>query len=216
MRRNVDRQPAGLVPRCWGPLGLMVLLAGLSTAAVADPAAATDPLRITRYQLDSTHTSVAFAASHFGMSSMRGRFSGIKGQLEFDPVQGSGSLDLVIDPDSVDTGLRGLDAVLKSPQFFDTKEFPQARFQSTRFEFDGERLLAVHGTLNLHGVSQPLVLQAQRFRCAEVKIIVIRRFVCGGDFSAKILRSSFGMRQHLPDVGDEVQLDIAVEASPVK
>jgi polyisoprenoid-binding protein YceI len=171
---------------------------------------------LTRYQLDSSHTSVYFAVTHFGISTMRGRFMGISGQLAFDAAQGSGSLDLTIDPDSVDTGLRGLDAVLKSSQFFDTKEFPQARFQSTRFEFEGERLLAVHGTLNLHGVSQPLVLQAQRFQCREVKIIVLRRFVCGGDFSAKFLRSSFGMRQHLPDVGDEIALDIAVEASPVK
>ncbi len=169
-----------------------------------------------RYELDNLHTAVHFAVSHFEVSTMRGRFTSIKGQLEFDQDKGTGSLDLQIDPDTVDTGLRGLDGVLKSAQFFDTKEFPQARFVSSRFEFDGPRLLAVHGQLTLHGVNQPVVLQAQRFVCKEVKIIVLRRNVCGGDFQTKIKRSNFGMRQHLPDVGDEVTLDISVEATPIK
>ena len=168
------------------------------------------------YQLDNLHTAVHFAVSHFEISTMRGRFALIKGELEFDPVQATGSLDLTIDPDTVDTGLRGLDAVLKSDQFFDTKEFPQIRFVSNRFEFDGTRLIAVHGQLTLHGVTKPVVLQAQRFVCKEVKIIVLRRNVCGGDFQTKIKRSQFDMRRHLPDVGDEVTLDIAVEATPVK
>lgn len=167
------------------------------------------------YQIDSAHTAVHFAASHFDRTWLRGRFMGIKGQVEFDAAQKSGSLDLTLDPDTLDTGLRGLDSVLKSSQYFDTKEFPQVRFVSTKFEFDGERLQAVLGNLTLHGVTRPIRLQAKRFSCGEVKFLVLRRMVCGGDFHAEILRSSFDMRHALPDVGDLVLLDIAVEASPV-
>jgi polyisoprenoid-binding protein YceI len=165
-------------------------------------------------EIDSAHTSVHFAASHFDRTWLRGRFMGIKGTVEFDAAQKSGSLDLTIDPDTLDTGLRGLDTILKSAQYFDTKEYTQARFVSSRFEFEGERLLAVQGDLTLHGVTLPVRLQAQRFSCGEVRFLVLRRQVCGGDFHAEIKRSSFGMRHALPDVGDLVLLDIAVEASP--
>lgn len=166
------------------------------------------------YQIDTAHTAVHFAASHFDRTWLRGRLMGIKGQVEFDAAQKSGSLDLTLDPDTLDTGLRGLDSVLKSSQYFDTKEFPQVRFVSTKFEFEGERLQAVLGNLTLHGVTQPVRLQAKRFSCGEVKFLVLRRMVCGGDFHAEIKRSSFDMRHALPDVGDLVLLDIAVEASP--
>ncbi len=173
------------------------------------------PVYAATYQIDSAHTAVYFAASHFDRTWLRGRFMGIKGQVEFDAAQKSGSLDLTLDPDTLDTGLRGLDSVLKSSQYFDTKEFPQVRFVSTKFEFEGERLQAVLGNLTLRGVTRPVRLQAKRFSCGEVKFLVLRRKVCGGDFHAEISRSSFDMRHALPDVGDLVVLDIAVEASPV-
>jgi polyisoprenoid-binding protein YceI len=167
------------------------------------------------FEIDSSHTGVYFAASHFERTLVRGRFLGIKGKIEFDAASHSGSFDLDLDPERIDTGLRGLDAVLRSAQFFDTKEYPLVRFQSTRFEFDGEQLRTVHGMLSMHGVTLPLQLKTERFSCGEVKIVLLRRFVCGGEFRAQISRSSFGMRQFLPDVGDTVWLDIAVEASPV-
>ncbi len=173
------------------------------------------PVQAATYQIDSAHTAVHFAASHFDRTWLRGRIMGIKGQVEFDAAQKSGSLDLIIDPDTLDTGLRGLDSVLKSAQYFDTREFPQVRFISTKFEFEGERLLAVQGNLTLRGVTQPVRLLARRFSCGEVKFLVLRRMVCGGDFYAEIRRSSFDMKHALPDVGDLVMLDIAVEASPL-
>lgn len=167
------------------------------------------------YQIDSAHTAVYFSASHFDRTFMRGRFMGIQGVVEFDAAEKTGRLDINIDPDTVDTGLRGLDVVLKSAQFFDTKEFQVVRFQSNRFEFDGAQLQAVHGALTLHGKTLPVVLRATRFSCGEVKFLVLRRMVCGGDFQAKIQRSDFGMRHALPDVGDTVVLDISVEATPM-
>lgn len=200
--------PAWCRPGCCLPAAATWLLAALTLAGTSAP------LLAAPYQIDSAHTAVHFAASHFDRTWLRGRFMGIKGQVEFDAAQKSGSLDVSIDPDTLDTGLRGLDTVLKSSQYFDTKEFPQARFISTRFEFDGERLLAVQGDLTLHGVTLPVRLQAQRFSCGEVKFLVLKRHVCGGDFHAEIRRSAFGMRHALPDVGDLVLLDIAVEASP--
>jgi polyisoprenoid-binding protein YceI len=176
----------------------------------------TAPVMAASYQIDPSHTAIYFSAAHFERTFMRGRFMGIKGQVEFDAARKSGSLDINIDPDTVDTGLRGLDGILKSSQFLDTKEFQFARFKSSRFEFAGEQLQAVHGDLTLHGVTLPIILKASRFSCGEMKIVVLRRSVCGGDFQTQIQRSAFGMRHALPDVGDTVTLEISVEAFPME
>lgn len=185
---------------------LSLLLASLMQSAAVVQAA---PM-----VLDGSHTSAYFAVSHFDRSLVRGRFKRITGQIDFDEAKRSGSVDIRIDPDSVDTGLRALDDVLKSPQFFDTEQFPEIRFQSTGFEFDGERLHAVRGKLSMHGVSMPVQLLADQFKCGEVKVMVLRRQVCGGAFHTTIKRSAFGMTRFLPDVGDAVQIDISIEASP--
>ena len=172
------------------------------------------PLQAAEYKVDLSHTSVYFGLAHFERSQMRGRFNKIEvKQLQFDGE--SGQIDLQIDVDSVDSGSRLLDGIIKSEQFLDSKEYPYIRFQSKQFVFDGKQLQAVHGQLTLHGQTRPLSLQVQRFQCGEIKIVVFKRYVCGGDFSASILRSAFGIKQLLPDVGDEVQLQISIEALPV-
>lgn len=168
----------------------------------------------TPFVADASHTSVYFAASHFDRTQVRGRFGKVAVQLDFDEAGRTGSIDVHIDPASVDSGVRVLDSVLKSAQFFDAEQFPDIRFQSTRFEFDGERLRSVAGKLTMHGVTLPVQLQALRFSCGNVKIVLVQRYVCGGDFQATIQRSTFGMQRYLPDVSDAVQINIAIEASP--
>jgi polyisoprenoid-binding protein YceI len=45
-----------------------------------------------------------------------------------------------------------------------------------------------------------------------VPLGLLRRYVCGGDFRLVIKRSEFGMTRFLPEVGDEVELEISGEA----
>ncbi len=168
------------------------------------------------FTLDSTHTSVYFAASHFDRTMVRGRFNKVAGQIDYDEAKRTGSVDISIEVDSVDTGVRTLDTMLKSGQFFEAARFPEIRFQSTRFEFDGERLHAVSGKLTLHGVSLSAQLLATRFSCGEIKVFLSRSHVCGGDFQTTIQRSAFGMERFLPDVGDAVQIMISIEATPAR
>jgi polyisoprenoid-binding protein YceI len=165
------------------------------------------------YALDASHTSIHFAVSHFDISRMRGRIARITGTVQFDPAAKTGAVDLRIDPDSIDTGNRTLDSILRSDQFLDTAQTGDAYYRSSRFVFDGERLEAIEGTLILHGVVRPVRLAARRFTCKDVKAGIITRYVCGGEFQATILRSDFGMTRYLPDVGDQVELTISVEAS---
>ncbi|WP_149135454.1 YceI family protein [Cupriavidus campinensis] len=168
------------------------------------------------YNVDPTHTAVYFGASHFDRTTVRGRFNKLDGRILYDPATGMGSIDFTVDTDSVDTGNRSLDGVLRSPQFFDSQNFPVARFQGNRFVVEGGKLVAVEGQVSLLGVTHPLRLEADRFSCGRVVLFGVGRDVCGGDFHASLPRSAFGMTRFLPDVGDTVTLHIAVEATPAQ
>jgi len=165
------------------------------------------------FTLDASHTSIHFAVSHFDISLVRGRIAKVTGTVQYDPAAKTGAVDLRIDPDAIDTGNRTLDQILRSDQFLDTAQTGDARFGSSRFVFDGDRLAAIEGTLILHGVARPLRLVAQRFTCKDVKAGIVARHVCGGEFQTTIKRSDFGMTRFLPDVGDPVELAISVEAT---
>ncbi|MEM5276746.1 YceI family protein [Cupriavidus taiwanensis] len=189
-------------------LRALVLVAALGiTAAHAAPV---------EYTLDPAHTTVYFSASHFERSAVRGRFGKIDGRLVYDVDSGVGAIDVTVDLGSVDTGNRTLDGVLRSAQFFDIAEHPVARLRADRFVTEAGRLAVVEGELTLHGVTRPVRLQAERFRCGEVTLFGVRRQVCGGDFRTEVPRSAFGMTRFLPEVGDTVTLQVAVEASPAE
>lgn len=208
--------PARLLPRlavaaataAQGMLPMPVVLAMLAGSPGAVHAQARP------YAVDGTHTTVYFGATHFGRSTVRGRFNRIDGRILYDPASGSGSLDVTVDTASVDSGLSPLDGVLRSPQFLDAQGFPYARLRAQRFIVEQGRLVAVEGELSLHGVTHPVRLEAERFSCGEEAVFGIRREACGGDFRLTLSRSAFGMTRFLPDVGDMVTLQIAIEATP--
>lgn len=194
------------------PTSAIALTALAVVAALVAPASAV--AAPTEYTVDPIHTSVYFGASHFDRTTVRGRFGKIDGRIVYDPATGAGSIDFTVDTDSLDTGNRSLDGVLRSAQFLDAQNFPAARLQANRFVVEGGKLVAVEGQFSLHGVTQPLRLEADRFSCGQTVLFGVKRDVCGGDFHATFARSAFGMTRFLPDVGDTVTLQISVEAAP--
>ncbi|HBO82392.1 MAG TPA: polyisoprenoid-binding protein, partial [Cupriavidus sp.] len=95
----------------------------IAAALLASPALAAPAT----YTVDPTHTAVYFGASHFERTTVRGRFGKMDGRILYDPDSGTGSIDFTVDTDSVDTGNRSLDGVLRSAQFLDAQNFPVAR-----------------------------------------------------------------------------------------
>lgn len=165
----------------------------------------------TDFRLDPTHSFVHFEVVHFGASTLRGRFGPLEGSLEFDRAARRGRVQVVIDTAKVSTGLPVLDARLREPDFLSVEAHPQAFFVAERFDIDAQgRVTAVRGEFTLRGSSQPLELKATRFRCYTSPLI--RREVCGGDFEATLVRSSFGITHSLPFVADTVKLLVQVEA----
>jgi polyisoprenoid-binding protein YceI len=179
-------------------------------AAVAFVAAAAAAAPFT---LDTGHTRVLFAVPHYDLSLVRGRFTKVAGTVEFDAERKAGRIDVRVDPGIVDTGNRALDQILRGNQYLDAATYGDVRYAGERFVFDGERLAGIDGTLVLHGVARPLRLTAQRFTCKEVAAGIVTRYVCGGEFRATLRRSDYGIVQMLPDVGDQVELTIDVEAT---
>jgi polyisoprenoid-binding protein YceI len=186
---------------------LPVLFGSSATICVLTCFAAPIDLRI-----DPDHTFVHFAVLHTGVSSVWGRMASSRGTARLDPEQQTAEVSVELDPRSIDTGVKKLDAALVGEQFFDVGKFKTARFtgQSTKFadgvpvEFTGE--------LTLHGVTKPVQLIAQHFVCKQVKILVLDRYVCGGDLQTTLKRSDFGVDRYSSLVSDEVRVVISVEA----
>jgi polyisoprenoid-binding protein YceI len=81
--------------------------------------------------------------------------------LELDPKDlGKASVAVKIDAASIDTQVADRDAHLRSPDFFDVTKFPELSFVSNKVEQAGEAL-KIHGELTMHGVTKPVVLDAE-------------------------------------------------------
>jgi polyisoprenoid-binding protein YceI len=162
------------------------------------------------YVIDSSHTLPVFEVNHLGFSTQRGRFNETHGNLELDTKAHTGRVNLIIETKSIDMGSEKWDEHMRSKDFFNTQEFPTARFESEKFVFNGDQPVAAEGTLTLLGVSQPLHVKIERFHCGENPIV--KKAVCAADIEALIKRSDFGMTRYLPGVGDDVHILMPVEA----
>lgn len=163
------------------------------------------------YTIEPTHTFVSFEISHFGTSTNRGRWDKKEGTVQFDRAAKTGRVELSIDMTSINTGVAPFDGHLKGKDFFNVAEHPTAKFVGNKFNFAGDKVTSVEGTLTLLGKSNPVTLQAKQFNCYTNPIF--KREVCGGDFEATIARSQWGMVYGMPVVApDNVRLVIQVEA----
>ena len=168
------------------------------------------------YALDPTHTYPSFWVEHWGLSMLHGRFDRMSGSFSFDRAAKTGSTELKIETASITTGdsVKGTrpqsrDDHLKGGDFFNVKEFPTMTFKSTKVNFSGELPSGVEGQLTLLGVSKPVSLSFERFKCGQNPFTKKDR--CGGNAVGTFKRSDFGMKYAIPGVGDEIKLNIEFE-----
>ena len=194
--------------------GLLLSLALLSGGAAmaqssADSIASVAAGAAAVYRLDPTHTFVHWEVVHMGTSTIRGRFGKVAGNVQFDAKAHTLDVGMTVDTNSVDSGVPLLDALLRGSEMLDVKANPQAFFVAKNARFEGDVPRELRGEFTLRGISQPLTLRALRWNCAIN--LVFRREVCGGDFEAHIVRSSFGITHSLPLVADDVRIIVHVE-----
>jgi polyisoprenoid-binding protein YceI len=184
-------------------------LAGIGLAA-GGPARA----ELKTYQFDPVHTNVIFLVDHLGFSRMVGQFETFDGSLQLDPeALGQGAVSITIRTDSVDTDYEKRDAHLRSPDFFNAAEFPTLTFESTKVEPTGEKTARVQGNLTMLGVTKPVTLEMTLNRVGPHPSPQMAGVTVAG-FSGRtqLHRSDFGMTGMIPNIGDEVEIWLEVEA----
>ncbi|MCP3711696.1 YceI family protein [Paraburkholderia sp. CNPSo 3274] len=157
-------------------------------AFVATPALAA----ATTYNLDPMHTYPSFEADHFGgVSVWRGKFTKSSGTVTLDRAAKTGTVDVTIDASSIDTGNSQLDKHVSSTEFLDTAKYPTATYKGTSIRFDGDKPVEVIGSFTLHGVTKPLNLKIDSFKCFQNPML--KREVCGAEASAQFDRADYGV-----------------------
>jgi polyisoprenoid-binding protein YceI len=164
------------------------------------------------YQVDPGHTYPSFEADHFnGLSIWRGKMDHTQGTIVLDREAKSGTVDITVDASSIDFGHPKLNEHAKSPELFDVAKYPTITFKGTIASFKGDAPNEVDGQLTMHGVTKPLKLTLNQFKC--IMNPMMKKEVCGADASATLDRSAFGI-----DYGSkygfkqDVKLQIQVEA----
>lgn len=157
--------------------------------ALLAPAAA--PAATVHYTLDPTHTYPSFEADHMGMSTWRGKFDRSEGWVELDRAAGQGRLQVTVSLDSVDFGLDALNQWARGKDFFDVAHSPKAVYTGRLAGFVDGAPTRVEGTLSLHGVTRPMTLRIDHFKCMPHP--VYKREWCGADALGSFDRAAFGL-----------------------
>lgn len=183
-----------------------ILRAVVLAAAVLAPA--TSAVRAAEtYDVDKSHSSILFRVKHLGVSYAYGRFNDFSGTVVVDADAAKCSVEIVAKTESVDSNDAKRDQHLKSPDFFNVKQFPALSFKSTKVAISGEKY-EVTGDLTMKGVTKPLTVVLDRVGSGKDPWGGYRT---GFEGTFTVKRSDFGMN-YMPDgIGDEVKILISIE-----
>lgn len=155
------------------------------------------------YDIEPGHTFPSFEADHMGLSVWRGKFNKSSGKVVLDRAAAKGSVEITVDMDSIDYGLDIMNSKAKSPELFDAARYPTSVFKGQLDGFVNGAPTKVVGALTMHGVTKPLVLQINRFKCMPHPML--KRDWCGADALATLNRADYGI-----DAGKDWGFDMSV------
>ena len=142
-----------------------------------------------------------------GLSYVHGRFNAFSGGFKLDsgdPAKNSFTLD--IKSQSVDTNNSGRDTHLKSPEYFNARQYASVSFKSTSVKpVDGG--YEVSGDLTLRGETKPVAFTLKGGKTAQFQGGTHIGF--STDFVIK--RSDFAVGKPSPALGDDVMVSIGLE-----
>ena len=159
------------------------------------------------YKVDPVHSSVVFSIKHFGVTDFYGNFKQISGTVTFDSADPSkSSVELTVPVESLDTRNEKRDQHLKSPDFFNAKQFPAITFKSNKIEGSGDSY-KISGDLTIHGVTKPITVDFKKG--GENKGQKETRN--GGETRFAIKRSDYDMKFMAGPLGDDVNIILSLE-----
>jgi polyisoprenoid-binding protein YceI len=161
---------------------LLIILFAVSTATAAS----------TTYTLDPDHTHPSFEVDHFGgLSTWRGTFKKTSGTVTIDSEAKSGTVNVVIDTATIDFAHDKLNEHATSPEMLDAAKYPSAEYKGKFVDFANGAPRTISGALTLHGVTKPVTLTINSFKCFEHPML--KKQVCGADASGTFNRADFGV-----------------------
>lgn len=185
----------------------------LLTAALATGTTGAFAAPVT-YQLDPAHTNVIAQWDHFGFSKPSANFGQAKGMLVYDADNPTvSSVEVTLPLSGLNTFTAKFDEHLRTADFFDAAQFPEATFKSTHVEAAGEGKLKVSGDLTIKGITHPVVLDVTLNKVGQN---MGKQPTIGFDATTTLKRSDFGVGMYAPAVSDEVHIRITTEASVAK
>ena len=187
-------------------LSLLVAALGFFAAAAhAEPAT---------YALDPSHSFATWEIAHFGTSTNRGRFNKTAGTVTLDKAAKTGSLDVTVDTTSLDTGTAAFTKHVSSDEILNVAAFPTAHLVANKFTYGADgKVTQIDGNLTLLGKTNPVTLKADNFNCYNSPMV--KREVCGGDFSMAVTRSQYGVSYGL-NYGFPDTIKIVIQVEGVK
>ncbi len=178
-------------------------LATIAALATSGPLLAADS-----YAVDASHSAALFSVSHLGISNTHGRFNAIAGTLTWDAADPAASaITVSIKTDTVDTASEKRDQHLRSPDFFNAKQFPEFTFASKSFTKVDESTYTVTGDLTLVGTTKPVTVTVKKIGEGKDPWGGYR---IGFETSFALKRSDYGIKG-VPGVGDDVAVTFALE-----
>ena len=182
-------------------LGLAV--ASIATFSVAKPVA---------YKIDPAHTATVFSWSHFGFSTPSANFTDIQGTINVDNEKPSNSsVNVTIPVSSINTNVAALDKHIQTADFFDTAQYPNITFKSTKVETKDKKHFKIMGNLTVKGITKPVVLDAVLNKQAVHPMTKLP--TVGFNATTSFNRSAFGIANYVPNVSDKITVNITTEAS---
>lgn len=199
-----------MINKIWMPLVLVLAMVGLTAQETSQeaPKEATKALTGT---LDPVHSTVIFRIKHLGASYTWGRLNDIAGTFMLDAANpANSSCDISVQAATVDTNNEKRDTHLMGPDFLDAKQFPTITLKGKGAKAKDPNTWELSGELTLHGITKPVTLIVER--TGQGKHPQTGDQLEGYECRFTIKRSDYGITYGIPNVGDEVDLFIAIEA----
>ena len=166
------------------------------------------PLMAAEYDVDPAHPTVQFKVGHLGFSELVGRFNTFSGTFSIDdanPAAAKASFE--VDAASVDSNHEPRDKHLRSPDFLDVKQYPKMTFVSSAYEGTKDKGV-LKGTLTLHVGSKEVAFNLVKVGEGKEPWGGYRS---GVNATTTIKRSDFGVNYMVPNIPDEMSINLFAE-----
>lgn len=163
------------------------------------------------YTMDSTHCIPVFEFKHLGLTTQSGRFDKAHGSVTLDRDAHVGRVRFEVDTASLNMGFGSETRNSPGYHLFEVTKFPTITFESDNLFFDdSSNVVAAAGQLTLLGITKPITVWVNRFKCSVNPMI--QKMMCAGNVTATVKRSEFGMLSFIPAISDEIRINVPVEA----